>query len=564
MKTYYLKLIALSPIHIGTGQDYEPTNYVIDDGYLYMFDEIAFYRNLKQDERAKFNAIVSKENSDEALLGELYSFIRNNNQYAKQIALNKVKVTKELEKKAESIGKPVQLEGNTKDKNRGKPKSVFNQFQIQQTQKLSDSYQGYIPGSSLKGSIATAFQEYLYKNNGETVLKNHFNLGNNYDSDKLFRNLSISDSTAVNSELEIGYAVNKERFEDDDNNDVQTIVEVNHKDSSYLTTFTIKDLKDDNGNEISEKITEKAIIKACNDHYTYLYEEKENKKILLKSNQFLLCVGKHGGSRAVTIDGLRAIKVKMAEIKKGEEYKLELKSSNEPLKIKELLADENLVRELSIEKAYRNILKNYELGKQYLNFSNETFPYKIKENAIYCILKEETSVWKYENGLSFGWLLCEFIDENQYNLYYDKFKTQESEKIKEASKCAENSKKAIESLRLAQKQKEEEKEKALKAEQAKVEDEKARKASLSPFEKLIDDLISKPENSGILKTTIIFNELKSNSSYFGEHHSQAVELLYKIMSDEGAWKLTSYAKNKEKDKDYQRTLVVSTWLKEMK
>ena len=31
MKTYKLKLTALSPIHIGTGEDYEPINYVIDN-----------------------------------------------------------------------------------------------------------------------------------------------------------------------------------------------------------------------------------------------------------------------------------------------------------------------------------------------------------------------------------------------------------------------------------------------------------------------------------------------------------------------------------------------------
>ena len=30
MKTYKLKLTAISPIHIGTGEEYEPINYVID------------------------------------------------------------------------------------------------------------------------------------------------------------------------------------------------------------------------------------------------------------------------------------------------------------------------------------------------------------------------------------------------------------------------------------------------------------------------------------------------------------------------------------------------------
>ena len=33
-----LALTPLTPIHIGCGEDFEPTNYVIDDGLLYGFD----------------------------------------------------------------------------------------------------------------------------------------------------------------------------------------------------------------------------------------------------------------------------------------------------------------------------------------------------------------------------------------------------------------------------------------------------------------------------------------------------------------------------------------------
>ena len=33
-----LHLTPLSPLHLGTGEDYEPTNYVIADGLLYAFD----------------------------------------------------------------------------------------------------------------------------------------------------------------------------------------------------------------------------------------------------------------------------------------------------------------------------------------------------------------------------------------------------------------------------------------------------------------------------------------------------------------------------------------------
>ena len=46
LTTYKLKLTTLSPVHIGTGEDFEPTNYVIDAGTLYEFDEVIFYKSL--------------------------------------------------------------------------------------------------------------------------------------------------------------------------------------------------------------------------------------------------------------------------------------------------------------------------------------------------------------------------------------------------------------------------------------------------------------------------------------------------------------------------------------
>ena len=38
LSAHTLALTPLSPIHIGCGEDFEPTNYVIEDGLLYGFD----------------------------------------------------------------------------------------------------------------------------------------------------------------------------------------------------------------------------------------------------------------------------------------------------------------------------------------------------------------------------------------------------------------------------------------------------------------------------------------------------------------------------------------------
>jgi CRISPR-associated protein Csm5 len=157
MKEYKLKLTTLSPVHIGTGEDYEPTNFVIDDGYLYEFDEIAFYQKLSPNMKDKFNQIVSSNTQDS--LFQIHSLVKNNLNIAKEVSHLKVPVSKGIEKDYENkIGRLVQNEGR-----RGNTKSVFNRFQIARTSRLVNSAKAYIPGSSLKGALSTAYQEGYYK-----------------------------------------------------------------------------------------------------------------------------------------------------------------------------------------------------------------------------------------------------------------------------------------------------------------------------------------------------------------------------------------------------------------
>ena len=41
LQAYRVHLTPLSPVHVGCGQSFEPTNYVIDDGWLHAFDTAA-------------------------------------------------------------------------------------------------------------------------------------------------------------------------------------------------------------------------------------------------------------------------------------------------------------------------------------------------------------------------------------------------------------------------------------------------------------------------------------------------------------------------------------------
>ena len=59
LTTHRLHLTPLSPLHIGCGEDFEPTNYVIDDGLLYGFDP----------SRAALNDLQRKQLTDVARRG---------------------------------------------------------------------------------------------------------------------------------------------------------------------------------------------------------------------------------------------------------------------------------------------------------------------------------------------------------------------------------------------------------------------------------------------------------------------------------------------------------------
>jgi len=48
MANVRLKLTAISPIHIGSGEVYEPTNFIIDGGVLYEFRDEDFYMALPE------------------------------------------------------------------------------------------------------------------------------------------------------------------------------------------------------------------------------------------------------------------------------------------------------------------------------------------------------------------------------------------------------------------------------------------------------------------------------------------------------------------------------------
>ncbi len=140
---YKLKITTLSPLHIGTGEVYEPTNFVIDDGYLYEFDEVLFLQSLSTLEKKSF----------EQKLGDymqIIGFYKSHKNRAKQIAYHKT----EISKKVQDVYNKIKNLDGTQSK---------NQLEIQKTYKNPNTHKAVIPGSSIKGMLDTVFQIYQQK-----------------------------------------------------------------------------------------------------------------------------------------------------------------------------------------------------------------------------------------------------------------------------------------------------------------------------------------------------------------------------------------------------------------
>ena len=147
LTTHRLHLTPLSPLHIGCGEDFEPTNYVIDDGLLYGFDP----------SRAALNDLQRKQLTDVARRGSLAGiqrFFRDHAAAFKPHAYVVMPVCAGVEEKyKETIGKAANIEAS------GKP--VFNKQEIERHVYTGALQQPFIPGTSFKGALRTAWLDDL-------------------------------------------------------------------------------------------------------------------------------------------------------------------------------------------------------------------------------------------------------------------------------------------------------------------------------------------------------------------------------------------------------------------
>ena len=206
LTTHRLHLTPLSPLHIGCGEDFEPTNYVIDDGLLYGFDP----------SRAALNDLQRKQLTDVARRGSLSGiqrFFRDHAAAFKPHAHVVMPVCSGVARLYEQrIGKAANVEASGNQ--------VFNKLEIERHVYTGALQQPFIPGTSFKGALRTAWLDDLNaeqrpqeNTSRSTAAMEKRLLGGDFQTSPL-RLLKVADLMPTREpEREVLFAVNRKKRE---------------------------------------------------------------------------------------------------------------------------------------------------------------------------------------------------------------------------------------------------------------------------------------------------------------------------------------------------------------
>ena len=353
----------LSPVHIGTGEDYTPTDYVIEEDALFEFGPEALAR-LPKSARDQLLQIVEQKASLE-MLKRVQQFFYDRRELLIPQAINVVKVASGVSELYQSrVGREVQ-EGK------------INQLQIERAFYHPPTRRLLFPGSSLKGAIRTALldrefkklpiekrrqwedriRQALRKQKPDRELSRFAQKlqeelfgysmrggGLCRDPLRLFHtsDCAFAGPDSLNS-AEVFFAVNLKKKPVQKNGQeiirgrgpyqiLECIPPLRLR--AFRGTFAIADVSaaDDHQDLPSLRFSFEEIAQACNEFYLPLWEEE---KRLLKERGFvretwleqtekllgslkprmergdalLLRVGRHSGAEAVTVAGVRSIKI---------------------------------------------------------------------------------------------------------------------------------------------------------------------------------------------------------------------------------------------------------------
>lgn len=334
LNTTHCTISTLTPIHMGCGEDYYPTNYVIKDGALHHFTAEGMLQALGVKEVDQLATKAMNKGVDG--LKDLQASIYAKSDQLIAHASHTVPVTEKLEVFYNSrIGKTAQHEG------RGR--KVQNILEIQRHAYNPYSHQPYIAGSGIKGAIRTALLDQLNDKNRTAPRGTEGQLQKkllNYTDIKSdpFRLLKISDANYQHPDqlngLEIRFIVNrkKQMRKKMESRGIPLQMECLAANRSQSLGFDVSFLKSTE-QAIPQLANMQQLAKACNQYYLPQLEEElqllqelnyanpswinavlnllegELGTAIEKQQVFLLRLGKQAGAESKTIEGVRHIKI---------------------------------------------------------------------------------------------------------------------------------------------------------------------------------------------------------------------------------------------------------------
>ncbi|MCS6945110.1 MAG: RAMP superfamily CRISPR-associated protein [Sutterellaceae bacterium] len=212
IETVPLVLTPLTPIHIGCGEDFEPTNYVIDSGVLYEFDPARLA--LTANERSELLRAVSQP-GDKAIRA-VQSFFFEKRRRCIEASRLKVPVAAGVDEWYRGrVGQVAQRESGGR--------TISNQLEIERTAHHPHTGRPYLPASSIKGSIRTAWLNHIDR--GPVVERDPSRpppreerssdieaelLGGSFSSDP-FRQVKLADADGENLASRILFCVDRDK-----------------------------------------------------------------------------------------------------------------------------------------------------------------------------------------------------------------------------------------------------------------------------------------------------------------------------------------------------------------
>ena len=349
LEEYQLAITALTPVHIGCGEDYTPTDYVIDDDALFAFDSTRINEALPEAARRQLLKLVTGR-QQKNVLSEIQNLFHREREELMIRASHRLPVVPGVVKLySQRIGKTAQQESSG---NR-----AINKLEIERTFYNPINQQPVIPGSSLKGAVRTALLDLV--NNGRTCGREEtnkklqgrlFEYNGKFEQDPM-RLVQVQDTVCVNNDdihSKIRFAVNRPGQEPKQKQTKRTMAEDK---GLYQLLETLPDaglrayyshLVIQNVEQLRqyEKLPAKKfhwsvehIAQACNRFYQPLLTKEidiirqrqyaspdwiERMEELLESiapmldpdKAMILRIGRHSGAEAVTLNGVRSIKIK--------------------------------------------------------------------------------------------------------------------------------------------------------------------------------------------------------------------------------------------------------------